>query len=104
MDLPPRASKLQQRIRASAQDEDNVNYNQHADQRSWERDITLDMMYRALQSGYSQGNVEPGEFPGEWITTMLRRHRGTDREYGATVAIGPDDSLFVITLKWIDPS
>ena len=96
-----RSDEAERVIRELARDTRKVTVSLHAYDRIEERTITQDDMYRILRSGHVEGSPERTEH-GDWKIVIAKRMQGS-REAGAvTVIVGEGESLFVVTVEWMD--
>lgn len=102
----PKPAELEKTIRKLAANSRNVkwrvkHYETHAaSQMDW-RDITDQMMFEVLRTGYLKGEIEPGKHPGEWKAKMIKQMKGR-REVGVVTIVINGERLFVKTVEWED--
>lgn len=102
----PKPSVLEALVRKIAIDSRNVrwraqSYETHTESRMDWRDITDDMMFEVLRTGYLKGGVEPGKYPGEWKLKMCKELKGR-REVGVVTILIRQATLFIKTVEWED--
>ena len=97
----PRRSELEKRIRELAKNDESIIWGDHSMERSDDRDITIRDGLTVLRSGYLDGDIEPGDNPGEWKGKMTKAMKGR-REIGVVVIVIRNESLFVKTVEWED--
>ncbi|MEO5756818.1 MAG: hypothetical protein ABIQ51_08180 [Mesorhizobium sp.] len=102
----PRVSDLEKLIRRLAVDSANVRWRSetfetHTESRMEWRDITDKMMFEVLRTGFIKGDIEPGSYPGEWKTKMVKQMKGA-REVGVVAIVINLRKLFVKTVEWED--
>ncbi len=98
---PPRPEVLRETIRFLAEDSRNVAITDHAEDRMYERDITITMMMRVLRSGMIKGEVEQGKKSGDWVVKVAGQMLG-NRDVGVVTAVMQDQKLVIITVEWED--
>jgi hypothetical protein len=96
------AAIAEARIRAIAQDSDNISWALHALERMDEREIFDDDVLSTLRLGMISGDPERTQ-KGEWKCKMIRQVRGS-REVGVVTIILKSGFLFVKTVEWEDLS
>ena len=94
------ASRAESIIRERAQDTSKVFLGTHAKERSLERGIYKDDIYRILRNGGVRGEPEPAR-EGEWKCKVVMRLRGS-RDAGVVTIILVGDGLFIKTVEWED--
>lgn len=96
-----RREEAERIIHERAQISDNINWTEHALERSQERDITSQEIYRILRDG--QVLQEPTlNDHGDWEAVIQRRVRG-NRDAGAvTIIIEKNNELTLKTVMWMD--
>jgi hypothetical protein len=100
----PRVRDIENLIRELAKDSRNVRwrsqqYETHVASRMDWRDITDQMMFEVLRTGYVNGDITPGRAPGEWKAKMCKVMKGR-REVGVVTIVINQKRLFVKTVEW----
>jgi hypothetical protein len=95
--LRMRPADFQERVRATAQDTNNIILGTHAKERCEERGITRLDVVRVLQSGIVKGEIEQTDTL-EWKGKMVRE-KG-ERDVGVITIILHNGKLFVKTVEW----
>ncbi|MEO1659345.1 MAG: DUF4258 domain-containing protein [Pseudomonadota bacterium] len=98
----PRPDQLQARIRELAADSYNVLIpTDHSLERQDERDITDEMIYDTLRTGYIDNDIRPGENAGEWVCKMTKRIKHK-REVGVVTVLIENQNILIVTVEWED--
>jgi hypothetical protein len=102
----PRVRDIENLIRELAKDSRNVRwrskqYETHVASRMDWRDITDQMMFEVLRTGFVKGDITPGRAPGEWKVKMCKEMKGR-REVGVVTIVINQKRLFIKTVEWED--
>src|SRR6476469_8450681 len=89
--LRPDPRKFEKLIRELALDSKNVRwraktYETHAESQMEWRDITDEMMFEVLRTGFLSGEIERGKNRGEWKAKMVKQIKGR-REVGVVTLV-----------------
>lgn len=99
--IRPKLADLHSTIRQLAEEDKAVYLSHHARERMGLRSITRIDVIRVLTRGHINGEVVPGQNPGEWKCKVVANVKGS-REIGvATLVIG-GDRILVKTAEWED--
>lgn len=97
---PPRAT-LHSQIREIAGTDKRVYFGSHARDRMVERGITRQDAIRVLRTGHIEGDIEPGNYAGEWKCKVTANVKGS-REIGVVTIVAQGNTIFVKTVEWED--
>jgi hypothetical protein len=92
----------ERRIRELADNDNNIIWGEHAQQRMAERDIEDVVVLRVLRCGYVDTEPELTEY-NEWQCKVTLKVRGS-RVAGVVTIILHNGRLFVKTVEWEDPT
>lgn len=99
----PRAADLVATIHRLAATTGDVFFSRRATKRMRERGITQLDALRALRTGRIQGEITPGQEPGEWKCKVVASLKG-NREAGVATIIFHNARLLVKSVDWEDLS
>lgn len=99
--MRPRLADMHGTIRRLADEDKRVYLSQHARDRMDLRAITRVDVIRVLRRGHIEGQIEPGENPGEWKCKVIANVRGS-RDIGVVTLIIGCDRLLIKTVEWED--
>lgn len=95
-----RPGDFERRVRALAEDSDNIILGTHAKERCEERGFTRLDVERTLRSGFVKGEIELTEHK-EWKGKLVKEKGG--RDMGVVTVIMLKGKLFVKTVEWEYP-
>lgn len=77
---------------------------QHAEERMWERDITMRDVLSVLRTGEIIGQIAPGKNDKEWICKVVAtpRYPNSKREVGVVTVVMRGSRLLIATVEWED--
>lgn len=99
--MRPKLPDLHETIRRIAIEDKNVYLSEHARERMDLRSITRIDVIRVLSKGHIDGDIVPGQNPGEWKCKVVANIRGS-RDIGVITLVISNKRILVKTTEWED--
>lgn len=99
--LRPDRAAIHSVIRRIAEEDRRVYLSEHAKERMEQRSITRIDVVRVLVRGHINGDIMPGNYPGEWKVKLVANIKGS-REVGVVTLLINNERLLVKTAEWED--
>jgi hypothetical protein len=98
---PPHPGDLMKTIRDLAAQQ-RITFSNHAFGRSSRRTISYRDAEKVLRMGEIEGEITPGENPGEWDCLVVGKRELNGRDIGAATIVASEQRLIIKTVKWKD--
>jgi Domain of unknown function (DUF4258) len=99
--IRPRLADWHALIRKIATEDQRVYFSTHAKERMAYRGITRLDAVRVLQRGHIDGQIEAGNYAGEWKCKVVANVKGS-REIGVVTLVIDREKILVKTVEWED--
>lgn len=99
--MRPKLADIESTIKGLADADLRVYLSRHAIERMEQRSITRIDVIRVLKRGHIDGDISPGDNPGEWKCKVVANVKGS-RDIGVVTLVIGSDKLLVKTVEWED--
>jgi hypothetical protein len=79
-----------------------ISWLNHAEERLWLRGFDVFDVFERLETGYIDGQIEPGKNKGEWKVKLVGVPDGASRKMGVVTIVVRELRLLVKTVEWED--